>query len=161
AAHPEDDEALVVLLELRRGRPQALEEVQPRDRQRRGAGHVLEEVPPIHARLHGMPPVLLIEPSSAAPHASFPRDPKVCQAGIRFARGGAVLCRLDGGGAAKVPKNRSIVSSRRVGGVFGTHPCHCGWVPKTPPTLQPTATKTKGAGGPDNRLPPIRLGSTN
>ena len=48
AAHPEDDEALVVLLQLGGRRAQALEEVQARNSNGRRARDVLEEVPPIH-----------------------------------------------------------------------------------------------------------------
>src|SRR5438876_335676 len=35
----------------------------------------------------------------------------------------------------------------RVGGVFGTHPCCRGWVPKTPPTLPSGCIMTIALGG--------------
>jgi hypothetical protein len=52
AAHPEDDEALVFLLEGVLRRAQAVEELQARHGQGGEACHVLEEVSPVHPRVH-------------------------------------------------------------------------------------------------------------
>src|SRR5262249_38671214 len=64
AAHPQDDEALVLLLQLRLGGPEAVEEVQARNGRGGGARHVREEVPAVH---HG-----LVSP----PGASIVRAPR-------------------------------------------------------------------------------------
>src|SRR5262249_42893762 len=61
-AHPEDDQALVLLLELALGGAQAVPELQARQRQGRGPRQVSEEVTPIHPALHVQPPVCAKRP---------------------------------------------------------------------------------------------------
>src|SRR5262249_53341504 len=60
AAHPEDDKALVSLLELVLDGAEALEELHTRDSEGGEARHVLKEMPPIHSAAHVPSPCMSI-----------------------------------------------------------------------------------------------------
>src|SRR5439155_24440534 len=61
ATHPEDDEALVGLLELVLDGAEPLEELQAWDSEGGEARHVLKEMPPIHSAAHVPSPLCSVE----------------------------------------------------------------------------------------------------